>query len=114
MIMGEIPSARYAVICNMQGDILWNSKKDKQTNLLTLEETKDSIRRAIASWRERDKLSAKIGRGKYVIAAYEKIKRITIPLPNDHLLFVSLEGEEFGNIRNLMFIVDWVDKNMGL
>ncbi|MEK0345989.1 MAG: hypothetical protein QQN65_04035, partial [Nitrosopumilus sp.] len=58
--------------------------------------------------------SAKIGNGKYAIVAYDKIKRITIPLPNDHLLFVSLEGEEFGNVKNIMTIVDWVTSNMGL
>ena len=60
------------------------------------------MKRSIKSWKELDKLSAKIGNGRYVIVAYDKIKRITIPLPNNHLLFVSLEGEEFGNIQNIM------------
>jgi len=114
MILGEIPSSRVAIICDNDGNILWNSIRDNTTSYLSVDETKESLKRSIASWKERDKLSAKIGNGKYAIVAYDKIKRITIPLPNDHLLFVSLEGEEFGNVKNIMTIVDWVNTNMRL
>ena len=72
------------------------------------------MRRSIESWKERDKLSPKIGNGKYAIVAYDKIKRVMLPIPNGHLLFVSLEGEEFGNVQNIMTIVNWVEVNMGL
>ena len=114
MILGEIPSSRIALICDHDGNILWNSVRDNTTSFLSIDETKESLKRSIGSWNERDKLSNKIGNGKYAIVAYDKIKRITIPLPNNHLLFVSLEGEEFGNIKNIMTIVDWVAVNMGL
>jgi len=114
MILGEIPSSRIAIICDHDGNILWNSIRDNTTSYLSMDETKESLKRSIESWKERDKLSAKIGKGKYAIVAYDKIKRITVPLPNNHLLFVSLEGEEFGNIKNIMIIVDWVNSNMGL
>ena len=114
MILGEIPSSRIAIICDKAGNILWNSIRDNTTSYLTLDETKESLIRSIESWQKRDKLNGKIGNGKYAIVAYDKIKRITIPLPNEHLLFVSLEGEEFGNVKNIMTIVDWVNSNMGL
>jgi len=114
MILGEIPSSRVAIICDHDGNILWNSIRDNTTSYLSMDETKESLKRSIASWQERNKLSAKIGNGKYAIVAYDKIKRITIPLPNGHLLFVSLEGEEFGNVQNIMTIVNWVNTNMGL
>lgn len=114
MILGEIPSSRIAIICDKEGNILWNSIRDNTTSYLSMDETKESLKRSIQSWHGRDKLSEKIGNGKYAIVAYDKIKRITVPLPNDHLLFVSLEGEEFGNIQNIMTIVDWVNSNMGL
>jgi hypothetical protein len=114
MILGEIPSSRVAMICDHDGNILWNSIRDNTTSYLTMDETKESLKRSIETWKERNKLSAKIGNGKYAIVAYDKIKRITIPLPNDHLLFVSLEGEEFGNVKNIMSIVNWVNSNMGL
>ena len=114
MILGEIPSSRVAIICDHDGNILWNSIRDNTTSYLTMDETKESLKRSIKSWQERNKLSSKIGNGKYAIVAYDKIKRITVPLPNNHLLFVSLEGEEFGNVKNIMTIVDWVSSNMGL
>ena len=112
MILGEIPSSRIAIICDHNGTILWNSIRDNTTSYLSVDETKESLRRATDSWDQRGKLSSKIGAGKYAIVAYDKIKRITIPLPNRHLLFVSLEGEEFGSIKNIMTIVDWVEANM--
>ena len=114
MILGEIPSSRVAIICDHDGNILWNSIRDNTTSYISMDETKESLKRSIESWQERNKLSSKIGNGKYAIVAYDKIKRITVPLPNNHLLFVSLEGEEFGNIKNIMTIVDWVSSNMGL
>jgi len=114
MILGEIPSTRIAIICDHDGNILWNSVRDNTTSYLNIDETKESLKRSLDSWDSRDKLSPKIGNGKYAIVAYDKIKRITIPLPNTHLLFVSLEGEEFGNIKNIMTIVDWVNSNMPL
>ena len=112
MILGEISSSRIAIICDHNGTILWNSIRNNTTSYLSVDETKESLRRAIDSWDQRGKLSSKIGAGKYAIVAYDRIKRITIPLPNRHLLFVSLEGEEFGSIKNIMTIVDWVDANM--
>ncbi len=114
MILGEIPSSRVAIICDHDGNVLWNIIRDNTTSYISIDETKESLKRSLESWQERNKLSAKIGHGKYAIVAYDKIKRITIPLPNDHLLFVSLEGEEFGNVQNIMTIVDWVNTNMGL
>lgn len=114
MILGEIPSSRVAIICDHDANILWNSVRDDTTSYLSVDETRESLKRAIKSWQERDKLSDKIGHGRYAIVAYDKIKRITIPLPNNHLLFVSLEGEEFGNIKNIMIIVNWVNSNMKL
>lgn len=114
MILGEIPSSRVAIICDHDGNILWNSIRDNTTSYLTVDETKESLKRSIETWAKRDVLSEKIGKGKYAIVAYDKIKRITVPLPNNHLLFVSLEGEEFGNIQNIMTIVNWVKANMPL
>jgi hypothetical protein len=114
MILGEVPSSRIAIICDHDGNILWNSIRDCTSSYLSMDETKESLKRSLESWKKRDELSSKIGKGKYAIAAYDKIKRITVPLPNDHLLFVSLEGEEFGNIKNIMTIVDWVNSNIGL
>jgi hypothetical protein len=34
-----------------------------------------------------------MGKGKYVLAEYEKIKRITMPLGDEHLLYITTEPE---------------------
>ena len=60
-------------------------------NLLSSDETKRSNIQALARWALRNSFSPKIGKGKYSITEYEKIKRITIPLENSHLLLITTE-----------------------
>src|SRR4051794_30958909 len=50
-------------------------------------------RRALARWGLRNALAAKTGKGIYAMAEYEKIKRITVQLEDDHLLLVTTEVE---------------------
>ena len=38
-------------------------------------------------------LKKQIGKGKFVLAEYEKIKRISMPLDEDHLLYITTEVE---------------------
>ena len=71
MILGEIPSSRVAIICDHDGNILWNSVRDNTTSFLTLDETKESLKRSIGSWDKRNELFSKIGDGKYAIVAYK-------------------------------------------
>lgn len=74
MIMEANEYIRFAAICDQEGKILWNSHRNNVQNILTLEETKQSLNRARETWKKRDELSAKIGKGKYAIVGYEKIK----------------------------------------
>ena len=50
-----------------------------------------ALQLALNAWKTRSKLEPKIGKGKYVLAEYEKIKRITIPLDENHLLYITTE-----------------------
>lgn len=109
MVMESNKYIRFAAICDQDGKILWNSHRNNVNNILTLEETKESLKRALQTWKERYALSGKIGKGKYAIVGYEKIKRITIPLRNNHMLFLSVEGEKPEYIKDIMKIVDWVE-----
>ena len=108
MILEANKDVRYACICDSDGKILWNSRRNDIQSLMTLEETKASLKRALENWKERDKLSAKIGRGRYAIVDYEKLKRITIPLRNNHLLYVHVESNKPEYIGDMLKIVDWV------
>lgn len=59
--------------------------------MLSPEESRKSLEMAVSAWKTRTQLAGKIGKGKYVLAEYEKIKRITMPLGNDHLLYITAE-----------------------
>lgn len=115
-------SIRFAAICDKDGTILWHSKRTGLKNIIPLEDTKTTLKRAINAWQERTKISDKVGRGMYVIAAYEKIKRITIPINDSQLLFISIDntplkatkGKSYGHLvemGKIMSIVDFVNEN---
>jgi len=91
-IMNIDPQIRLVTICDINGKIIFSDHRSGVRNLLTPEESKRSLEMAVNGWKERSKLSSKIGRGKYVLAEYEKIKRITMPLGDDlHLLYITTE-----------------------
>jgi hypothetical protein len=58
---------------------------------ITPQQTKISNLQALIRWELRDSLSHKIGREKYSMEEYEKIKRIIFTLDHDHLLLVTTE-----------------------
>jgi hypothetical protein len=84
---------RLVTICDSQGNTMYSRHGEGVTNLLTTEESKKSIEMAMTGWKVRSELSNKIGRGRYVIAEYEKIKRITMPFGEDYLLYLTTEPQ---------------------
>ena len=84
---------RFAGICDETGEIKYGGQREGVENILSSDETRKSNLQALARWGLRNSLSPKIGRGKYAMAEYERIKRITIPLDDDHLLLITTEVE---------------------
>ena len=111
MLLEANKAIRYACICDGDGKILWNSRRNYIESMMTLEETNASLKRALENWKERDTLSAKIGRGRYSIVDYEKLKRVTVPLKNNHLLYVHVEADKPEYIGDIMKIVNYVDEH---
>ena len=86
------PKIRFAGVCDDTGETKFGGQREGVKSLLSPEETKKSNMQALARWALRNALSSKVGRGRYAMAEYEKLKRITIPLDdNSHLLLVSTE-----------------------
>jgi hypothetical protein len=85
------PTIRLVTICDSNGRVMYSEHRVGIKNLLTPEESKESLDLAVNSWKMRSRLEPKIGKGKYVLAEYEKIKRITMPLGDDdhHLLYIT-------------------------
>lgn len=100
------PKIRLVTICDTDGNIMYSRHRQGVKNLLTSEESKKSLELAMNSWKARSELWHKIGKGKYVLAEYERIKRITMPFGDSLLLYVTTEVEAdhskiLGRIRKL-------------
>ena len=84
---------RHSIITDTEGNILATSHREGITNHLSPEETTASLKRAATAWKGRKALSPKIGNGLYAVAAFEKITRMTFPLGNENLIFVSMGSD---------------------
>jgi hypothetical protein len=92
-ILNLDPKVRFAGICDDTGEIKYGGQREGIKNLLSPDETKKSNLQALARWGLRNSLAPKTGKGRYAMAEYEKMNRITIPLENDHLLLITTEVE---------------------
>ena len=93
-IMDSDPNIRHSIVTDTEGNTLATSHREGVRNYLSPEETANSLKRAAAAWKGRKELTPKIGKGMYAVAAFEKITRMTFPLGDDNLIFVSLGSDE--------------------
>jgi hypothetical protein len=90
-IMNLDPKTRMVTICDSAGKILFSDHRPGVVNLLSPQESKKSLELAVTAWKTRSELAPKIGKGKYVLAEYEKIKRITMPFGENSLVYITPE-----------------------
>ena len=88
---------RFATVCDMNGDVKYSEHRAGAKNLLTSRESLKSLESAARSWKMRNESSSKIGKGQYVLAEYGKIKRITLPLDSQHLLYLTVNKKSDHN-----------------
>ncbi|AJW70833.1 hypothetical protein [Nitrosopumilus adriaticus] len=92
-IMDSDINIRHSIVTDTEGNILATNHREGITNYLSQEETESSLRRAADAWKGRKALIPKIGNGLYAVAAFEKITRITFPLGDENLIFVSMGSD---------------------
>lgn len=93
-VMESDVNIRHSIIADLDGNIITENHREGITNYLSEDETAASLKRAARSWEARKQLKPKIGKGLYAVAAFEKITRITFPLGENNLLFVSMGSEK--------------------
>ena len=93
-IMDSDVNIRHSIITDTEGNILATSHREGVTNYLSPDETAASLKRAAAAWKGRKELKPKIGDGLYAVAAFEKITRMTFPVGDNNLMFVSLGSDQ--------------------
>ena len=117
MLMDFNKSIRFAAIYDKKGQILWHSQREGIKNIVPYEETKQTLLRTIPAWKENMKVTKDVGSGLYSITSYEKIKRISIPLDDEKMLFISINNElssqtktkNYGHVAEMGKILSIVD-----
>ena len=92
VIMENDSDIRFVTICNMAGDLQVSRQKSGIEKYLSNEDTQRSLEYATKAWiHSRRPYFKKIGKGLYTLTAYEKLKRVTIPLPDGFLLLATMD-----------------------
>ncbi len=86
-------NVRFAGISDLDGNLLHSMVHEGIETLMTLDETKDTLKHAAMAWKSRMKHYDKIGRGLYTLAVYEKLRRATIPLGDNLILLVTIDNQ---------------------
>lgn len=84
---------RFAAVCDMDAKIVYSGNRAGVTNVLTEDETEKSVQRAVNSWKLRSELFSKTGQGKYALVVYEKLKRITMPVDTNHMVYITFDSD---------------------
>jgi hypothetical protein len=103
MLMDFNESVRFAAVSDGNGQLLWNSQRDGVSNIVPIEKTKSTMSRSRSEWDEYASSSENIGNGLYSITSYSKIKRITIPLYDGNMLFISVDNKPMKNAKNTSY-----------
>ena len=82
---------RFVGVCDNTGEIKNGGLKDGIKSFLTDDEYKKSNLITLERWRLHNTLADRIGKARYAMEEYEKVKQITIPLEDEHLLLISTE-----------------------
>ena len=93
-VLKSDPNIRHSIVTDTNGNTVAVNHRDGVTNYLSKEETDASLVRAANAWKGRKELFPKIGKALYAVAAFQKITRVTFPLGENNLLFVSLGSDE--------------------
>ena len=82
---------RFAGVCDNTGIIKSGGLREGIKSILTDDEVKRSNLISLQRWKLHNTLSDRIGKARYAMEEYEKIKQITMPLEDEHLLLISTE-----------------------
>ena len=88
-ILKVSPSVRIVSVCDLKGKLVYSARSKKVKILVSKKQSLASLKAAAADWRQRKKLLRSLGACKYVVAEYDKVKRIVIPAGRNHILYIT-------------------------
>ena len=91
-VMDSDPYVRFVAISDMDGKMIDSKIKQGISNFLPPREMDFSMKRAVDSWKSRNNVDHYLGQGRYVLAVYDNVKRITVRLDDEHIMLVVLDN----------------------
>jgi predicted secreted acid phosphatase len=82
---------RYVTLASLSGKLVISAHRKTVKTTLSKSESKQSLIMAARAWKQRKALAKKIGRCKYVLAEYDRVKRITLPAGKNHLIYITTD-----------------------
>ena len=90
-LMETDKNVRFVIILSNYGEKIAGGFRQNTTSFLSPDEIKMSLFYVGQRWDTRTHLSHRIGKAKYSITEYEKVKQFTLPVDDKHLLLISKE-----------------------
>ena len=84
---------RFAAVFDMAGNVIATKERKGVKRLLSAEDTGKWAGMAVNAWKNREQLYPKLGEGMYALVVYKNLKRITMPVGKDHLIYVTFDHD---------------------
>ncbi len=104
-ILKTSKSIRYVSIASLSGKLVISAHRKTVKTTLSKSESSQSLKMAARAWKTRKSLAKKIGRCKYVVAEYDRVKRVTLPAGKNHIIYITTDPK-----ANVMPIINKVRK----
>ena len=101
-------SVRFATVYTKSGDVVGGGMRQDKESLLTPEEATMSLYYSRHMFELHKNLFHIMGKEKYSMTEYAKVKTLSVPLQDDNLLLVSIEtkGVHFKIIDDMLKVVE--------
>ena len=112
-IMNIDKSIHYAVILSKNGEKMFGGYRKEMTPILTDDELKMVHFYAVQRWDTRKNIEHRIGKTKYSMGEYEKMKRISFPINDMYLLMVhtDIENDHQNIISEILNLIKNIHDN---
>jgi len=97
-ILKTDPKIRFASVYDQWAKLVGGGMREGVKSLLSEHMENELLNLSIITWKARKDTVKMLGKTKYTMAEYEKIKRFSFYLGDDHLLLVSTEKDSDTNV----------------
>ncbi len=84
---------RFAAVFDMSGNVKASKERKGIVRMVSSDKTKEWANVAVNAWKSREQLYPMIGEGQYVLAVYKSLKRITMPVGENHLIYITFDND---------------------